>query len=136
MANGGSGEFFKGFLFGGLIGAALAILYAPQSGKETREEIGKKADELAGKAREEYDNALEKTKKSYASAIERLKELELLARKKVDEVEGQVQQLTEKGKDTVEESKTRLKRALDAGVEAYKEEKEEKEEKTSKKKKA
>ncbi|MBN2365331.1 MAG: YtxH domain-containing protein, partial [Calditrichaeota bacterium] len=46
MANGGSGDFFKGFFFGGLIGAAFALLYAPQSGKETRDEIGKKADEL------------------------------------------------------------------------------------------
>ena len=38
MSDGGSGDFFKGFLIGGMIGAVVALLYAPQSGKETREE--------------------------------------------------------------------------------------------------
>ena len=32
-----------------MIGAAIGILYAPKSGKETREEIGKKADEILNK---------------------------------------------------------------------------------------
>lgn len=40
---------------GGLIGATLAILYAPKSGKETREELVKKAkdqfDEVSQKAK-------------------------------------------------------------------------------------
>jgi gas vesicle protein len=31
------------FLIGGLIGAAVALLYAPQSGRETRKDISKKA---------------------------------------------------------------------------------------------
>lgn len=31
------------FLIGGLIGAAAALLYAPQSGRETRKDISKKA---------------------------------------------------------------------------------------------
>jgi gas vesicle protein len=118
-----NGNFIKGLFVGGLVGAAFAILYAPKSGKETREEISKKADELAGKAREEYEAALEKSKKSYQSALERLKELETVAKKKVDEVEEQVQEITTKGKATVEESRSRLKKAIDAGVDAYKDEK-------------
>ncbi|MEK6654015.1 MAG: YtxH domain-containing protein [Thermodesulfobacteriota bacterium] len=36
----------KGLIIGGLIGAALGILYAPKSGKETREEISHSAEEL------------------------------------------------------------------------------------------
>ncbi len=33
-----------GFLAGGAIGAAFALLYAPKSGKELREEIKSKSD--------------------------------------------------------------------------------------------
>ena len=44
MENGGSGDFFKGLLIGSLIGSVVALLYAPKSGKETREDINKKAD--------------------------------------------------------------------------------------------
>jgi gas vesicle protein len=130
MSSDGNGNFFKGLLMGGIIGAAFALLYAPKSGKETREDLGKKADELVNKAKEEYDSALDKSKKTYSSAVERLKELETIAKKKVEEVEDQIQDLSSKGKETVEESKSRLKKAIDAGVGAYKDEK------GSKKKKA
>jgi gas vesicle protein len=123
MSNGGSGDFLKGMLIGGMVGAVVALLYAPKSGKETREEIGKKADELAGKAKEEYDLALEKSKKTFQGAMDRLKELEGIAKKKVEEVEDQVQELAEKSKETVETSKSRLKKAIDAGVVTFKEEK-------------
>lgn len=118
-----TGEFLKGLLLGGLIGSAIALLYAPKSGKETREDLGKKTDELLNKAREEYETALSKTKLTYDAAIKRLNELENVAKQKVEEVESKVEDLTEKSKETVEESKSRLKRALDAGVEAFKEEK-------------
>ena len=36
------GSFLSGFLVGGLVGAAVALLMAPQSGEETRTLIGEK----------------------------------------------------------------------------------------------
>ncbi len=123
MENGKAVEFMKGLLIGGLIGGAVGLLYAPKSGKETRDDINKLADDYMGKAKDEYEAALEKSRKSYENAINRLKELEVLAKKKVDEVEEKIEDLTEKGKETVDESRSRLKKALDAGVEAFKEEK-------------
>jgi gas vesicle protein len=117
-------DFLKGLFIGGLIGAALGILYAPKSGKETRDDIARKAEELRVKAREEYELALEKSKKVYEAAVKRLKEAEISAREKVEEVESKVEELTERGKETLVEGKGRLKRAIDAGVEAFKEEKE------------
>jgi gas vesicle protein len=123
MENGSSMDFFKGLLLGGIIGSAVAILYAPKSGRETREDINKKKEELFTRAKEEYESALEKSKVSYDQAINRLKELEKVARSRVEEVEEKVEELTEKSKETVEESRSRLKKALDAGVDAFKEEK-------------
>lgn len=43
-----AGSFFGGLLAGAAIGAALALLYAPQSGEETRKALKKKISELEG----------------------------------------------------------------------------------------
>lgn len=117
-------DFLKGLVIGGLIGAVLGVLYAPKSGKETREDIARKTEELLVKAREEYEQTLEKSKRAYEVAVKRLKEVEISAKEKVEEVESKVEALTERGKETLLDGKGRLKRAIDAGVEAFKEEKE------------
>lgn len=117
------GDFIKGLLIGGVAGIILGILYAPKSGKETREELGRKTEELLAKAKEDYERALEKSKKTYESAIKRLRELESAAKKKFEHVDEDVSELVEQGKEVLQDGKSRLKRALDAGVEAFKEEK-------------
>jgi gas vesicle protein len=117
--NNGS-EYLKGLILGGLIGSVLGILFAPKSGKETREELNKRADALIAKAKDEYDQAIEKTKKAYETSVEKLKELETTAKKKVAEVEEKVGELTDKSKESVVEQKSRLKKAIDAGVDTYK----------------
>ena len=120
----GANDFIKGFLVGGLIGAVLGILYAPRSGKETREDIARKAEDLMTKAMEEYEVTLEKSKKAYDAAVNRLKHFESSTRDKVVEMEGKVEELAERGKETIYDTKSRLKKAIDAGVGAFKEEKE------------
>jgi gas vesicle protein len=46
----GAGGILVAFLAGGLIGAGLALLYAPASGRETREKIGGMAEDLKKKS--------------------------------------------------------------------------------------
>jgi gas vesicle protein len=46
------GAFMAGFLLGGLIGAGVALLLAPQSGEETREMLRERSIELKGRAEE------------------------------------------------------------------------------------
>ena len=53
----------KGLIIGGLIGAALGILYAPKSGKETREEISHSAEELLKKTKAQYEEVCKKIEK-------------------------------------------------------------------------
>ncbi|MGH9659511.1 MAG: YtxH domain-containing protein [Bryobacteraceae bacterium] len=54
-----SGMGLAWFLVGVAVGAAVALLYAPKSGKETREYLRKKADEgremLSDTSREVYE---------------------------------------------------------------------------------
>jgi gas vesicle protein len=88
------GECMKGVIFGGLVGAALGILYAPKSGKETRKQICSRSEELMEKAKEQYEDLIR--------SIERL---------------------AQKEKEMIAEQKGRLKNALDAGVDAYRQEK-------------
>jgi len=42
--------FFSGLMMGAVIGAAFALLYAPQSGPETRQLVKEKALEIKEKA--------------------------------------------------------------------------------------
>lgn len=118
-----SGDLLKGLIIGGLIGAALGILYAPKSGKETREDIARKTEELMNKAREEYEKAVIKSKQAYEAAIKRLQDVESAAKAKVEDVENKVSEFAEQSAETIQDNKARLKKAINAGVEAYREEK-------------
>jgi len=90
--NGGSK---LGFFLAGLgIGAILALLLAPKSGKETRDYITQKAEEG----------------KDYVKA-------------KTEELRRQAEDAVEKGKDLVSKQKDLLSAALEAGKQAYQEEK-------------
>jgi gas vesicle protein len=52
VANDNSGSVMVAFVIGALTGAAVALLFAPASGEETREYLGEKAREGKAKFRE------------------------------------------------------------------------------------
>ena len=54
MSDSGFGSFLAGVLIGGLIGAAIGLLLAPQTGEELRDQVG---DFVDGK-RAEWDEAV------------------------------------------------------------------------------
>ena len=82
------------FLAGLGIGAVIALLLAPRSGKETRDMIVQKAEEG----------------RDYVKA-------------KSDEIRKQAEDAVEKGKDMVNKQKDLLSAALEAGKQAYQDEK-------------
>lgn len=90
-----SGSLFLSFLLGGVVGAGLAFLLAPQSGRETREKIREMADDIKDKTAGYVDDA----------------------RKKVTS-------FVDEGKGYYEEKKSLVKSAVEAGKEAYEKEKE------------
>jgi gas vesicle protein len=55
--SGGAGTVLLAFMLGAIAGAAVALLYAPAPGRETREFLGDKAKEAARKAKDAYAEA-------------------------------------------------------------------------------
>ena len=70
----GAGSILLAFLLGAVSGAAVALLYAPATGRETREFIGDKAAEARAKAAEaaaKGRDALNQGRETLTTAIER-----------------------------------------------------------------
>ena len=97
----GSASVLLSFILGGLTGAALALLYAPRSGQETRDLLAEKVREGEARAREAKERALTK------------------CREVVDDASGYI----ERQKQGLDQRKERFVAAVEAGRQAYKEEK-------------
>jgi gas vesicle protein len=70
----GAGSVLLAFLLGAVSGAALALLYAPATGRETREYLGERAREgreRASQAAEKGRQAFNQGRETLNSAIER-----------------------------------------------------------------
>src|SRR5262245_13150698 len=98
----GSSGILLSFILGGLTGAVLALLYAPRSGRETRELWSDRLREGAERGREMKDRAVTK------------------GRELVDEAADYL----DRQRAAMAERKERLGAAFDAGRQTYREEKE------------
>ena len=73
----GAGNVMLAFLLGAVAGAAVALLYAPATGRETREFLGEKAREgrdRAAEAAARGREAVNRSRETVATAIERGRE--------------------------------------------------------------
>jgi gas vesicle protein len=87
MANDNSGSVLIAFVVGAITGAAVALLYAPASGEETREYLGERAREGREKARQAMDEGrdyYQRQRENVTSAVERGKEAFQQARERGD----------------------------------------------------
>ncbi len=62
------------FLAGAAIGSGLALLFAPKSGREMREQIKDLTDDAVGKIRDYAKDAQDKIKSTYEEGKELVKE--------------------------------------------------------------
>ena len=74
MSNDNSGSVLIGFIVGAMTGAAVALLFAPASGEETREYLGERAREGREKARgamEQGKDYYQRQRENVTSAVDR-----------------------------------------------------------------
>ena len=82
--DGGAGNILLGFILGAVSGAALALLYAPASGRETRERLAERAEEARARAAEaaaKGRDVLNQGRETLTTAIERGREAYQQARR-------------------------------------------------------
>ncbi len=84
------GAFLVGFIVGGLTGAVVSLLFAPQSGEETRALIRDKSIELRDMASQSAEEALARAEAAAAEARARADELTKIARTRADELAKEV----------------------------------------------
>jgi len=84
------GDFLVGLLVGGALGAALALLYAPQSGGETRDNLKRKAGDLQDTASDTYDKVKSQTTSLAAQVKDSTTSLAAQAREAVGKVKEDV----------------------------------------------
>jgi gas vesicle protein len=95
-------SFLVGLLLGGLTGAVAMLLLAPQSGKETRDQIRQQGIELR-----------DQTVKSVEGAMTQVRGK---ARQITDDVREQAGELQQRGQDVLDEQRGHLSKTLkDAG---------------------
>ena len=99
--NSGASTTLLSFLLGGLAGAAAAILFAPRSGKETRDLLEEKLRTGADRGRDLRDKVVTKSR----------------------EILDEASEYVEKQRDGLEKRKDRFTAAVEAGRQAYREEK-------------
>jgi gas vesicle protein len=71
---GSARTFAAGLVLGALIGAGVALLFAPHSGEETRRLIRRRAKKLAAGAQDRFDDVKDRIRKVRRQAEEALTE--------------------------------------------------------------
>lgn len=86
-----SKNYVGGLLIGGLVGGALGILFAPKAGRELRQDIRGKSEDLYKRAKGKYEETV-----------------------------TTVENVMKQAKDSLADKKVRLGKGIEAGVSAYK----------------
>lgn len=91
--------FITGLTIGTLIGAASALLLAPQSGKRTRRDLARRAERLSDEASERLSEARAEAGRVAERTRSETRRFAQDARRKVDETGERLSEVVEQGRD-------------------------------------
>jgi gas vesicle protein len=95
------GAFLIGFIIGGLTGAAVSLLMAPQTGEETRDYLRERAIELRDKAAETAQTTYEQVGQTATDVRSRAGDIASRAK-------GSAEDLQHRGQVILEEQKAKI----------------------------
>jgi len=112
-----------GFLTGTIVGGVIALLYAPKSGKELREDLKKKSEEITADVENYLIDAQTKAKQLINEGKDKSAHLISEAKQKADSLLKDAESLLHDAKKRMNDESSKVKIAMKAGLDAYKEEK-------------
>lgn len=100
------GAFLAGFVIGGLVGAATALILAPSSGEEMRTQIAGKSRDLRHSGSERMAQYRDRAEQSFADASGRMQEQARIVldsgKERAAQMRGQVSTLIQKENESAE----------------------------------
>jgi gas vesicle protein len=125
--------FIIGFLAGGTIGAIVALLTTPKSGKELRGEIKQKSGEYLDEAdkyftekKNQAGKIFNEGKRKFTMIVNDVKskpgEILTDAERVYNDTKVKTKELLNSGKEKIETEAERIKSSVEAGIETYKKE--------------
>lgn len=73
-SDGSAGSLLSGIVIGALVGAGIALLFAPRSGEDTRRELSRRARSARDDAMERLDDASTRARREFNRRRRRLRE--------------------------------------------------------------
>ena len=107
------------FLAGLGVGALVGILYAPKSGKETREDLAQGARDGSEYLRNRSRQAMDQVSTAVDRGKEQMGEYVERGREAVDRGRAHWEEFVERGRGLVNDQTSRVSAAVEAGREAY-----------------
>src|SRR3989304_242351 len=111
------GVFLAGFIVGGLVGAAVALLMAPKSGEETRTYIKDKGIELKDEAMKSTEEARQKASSALAEARAKAEaaasEYKVKAEELAQQAKVQAGELKKRGQVILDEQKGKVEKVVE-----------------------
>ena len=101
-------DFFAGFVVGALVGAAAAVLFAPQSGEETRALIRERGIELQERSAEMSAEARKRAKEYETQAKDKAAHLSAQTKERASGWQGRIQEAAGEGKAAAGQQKEDL----------------------------
>jgi gas vesicle protein len=114
-----SGGGFGWFLAGLGIGALVGVLYAPKSGKETRDDLIAGALDARERANQMYEQGVDQVGQYVQQGKQTAGEYVDRGKEYYDKGRSQWTQYVDKGKDLIQTQTEAAKAAVEAGKEAY-----------------
>ncbi|MFI5252272.1 MAG: YtxH domain-containing protein [Bacteroidota bacterium] len=112
-----------GFIAGSAIGAIVALLYAPKSGKEMRADIKVKANDLKDEVAEKLKAARSKAVDIINEGRRRSEQIITEAKERAGHILTDADKMLNDARERAGEEQGKIKTAFRAGVDAYKSEK-------------
>lgn len=101
-------EFFTGFLLGTVVGAAAALLLAPQTGEETREVIRERGIELQGRMGQTSEEARSRASDFATEARSRAADAQDRSRTLLADQKSRLQDAIDQGKEAAQQKRDEL----------------------------